>query len=144
MIINLLKNKVQKKFNNFSINYLEKVLSNLEEEEKYRTFEHFLEVQGIELESYISFSPEKLIDDYLQHIDVYFKNAELSLISITSEKRYLYLSLLMPLYTKKTLFTLIENLKDEIDFEKEMKVSLAVQIIKNVMSEMDFDFEDIH
>ena len=144
MITNLLKNKVQKKFNNFSINYLEEVLFDLEEDEKYRTFDYFLEAQGIDLESYISFSPEKLIDDYLKHIDVFFKNAELSLISITSEKHYLYLSLFMPLYTKKTLFTLIENLKDEIDLEKELKISLAVQIIKNAMSEMDFDFEDIH
>jgi|13_taG_2_1085334.scaffolds.fasta_scaffold00788_25 hypothetical protein len=144
MIKNLLKKKIEEKFNAFCIDYLEKVLFHLDEDQSFRTFQHFLEMQGIELDDYISFSPEKLIDDYIKHIDVFFKNAELSLISITSEKLYAFLSLIKPLYTKRILFKLIENLKDEIDIEKEIKVSLAIQLIKNTIVEMNFEEENIH
>jgi hypothetical protein len=144
MLKNFLKKTIQKKFNEFSLDFFQEIIEDLHDTKNQRTFDFFLSFQDIDLETYVLFSPEKLIDDYLNHICDYYNNAQSQMIALASEKHYIYTSLLVPDYTKRTLFTLRSQLQDLVNEEKEMFIATAVELIKVTMSNIDFEYEEIH
>jgi hypothetical protein len=144
MLKNFLKKTIQKKFNEFSLDFFQEIIEDLQDTKTQRTFNFFLSFQDIDLETYVLFSPEKLIDDYLNHICDYYNNAESLMVSLASEKFYIYASLVVPDYTKQTLFTLRSELKDLINEEKEMFIAGAVEVIKVTLANTDFEYEEVH
>lgn len=140
--------KLHKKLKN---NYIKKsheyymdIISSLEDTKKERNFSVFLNESGFDLETYISFSPQKLIEDYYDYISPFYKTAERDFLLLTSEPFHIFASIVSCNQTKVTLLYLNELINAYIQKDKEDLIKEASEIINQTMINMSFEDEDIH
>lgn len=137
-------NKFKKKYVNTTHAYYRDILSSLEDTSRERQFEYFLEDKEIDLELYVSFSPEKLLQDYFDYIDPFFKTAKRDLLLISSENIHICASVISPNQAKTTFLYLNQLLDTKILEEKEELMLYASVTINNVLASNPPQMEEVH
>lgn len=137
-------NKFKKQYVNTTHAYYRDVLSSLEDTSKERQFEYFLEDKEIDLELYVSFSPEKLLQDYFDYIDPFFKTAKKDLLLISSECIHICALIISPNQAKTTFLYLNQLLDAQILKEKEELMICASVTINNILASNPQQIEKVH
>lgn len=145
-MIKSIKNKIQKNFLKKASLYNFGAIQTFKDTKKYRTFEYFLTSKNVEFKTYVIFSPEKLIQDYIHYINLHYHEAEDELILLSAEPFYIYTSIFLINFPKKTLLKFRTQLKTIINQEREQLIFLAIQKIQQVIEDFNLDIteEQVH
>lgn len=143
-MLNKIINKFKRKYVDTTHAYYQNVLSSLVDTSQERKFEYFLEDNDIDLELYVSYSPEKLLQDYFNYIDPFYKTAKTDLLLISSENIHIFASVILPAQAKTTFIYLNHLLDTKILEEKEELMLYASVTINNVLASNPPQEEEIH
>ena len=143
-MLNKLVHKFRKKYVTVTHAYYQEILSSLDDTSSEREFEYFLEEKNIDLELYVLFSPEKLLQDYFNFIDPFFKTAKTDLLLISSENIHIFASITFPNQAKTTFLYLNQLLDAKILEEKEQLMLYASITINNILAANPPQIEEVH
>lgn len=139
-----LHKKIKDNYIKKSHEYYMDIICSLDDTKKERDFFVFLNESGFDLETYISFSPQKLIEDYYDYISPFYKTAERDFLLLTSEPFHIFTSIVSCNQTKVTLLYLNELINAHIQKDKEDLIYKASEIINKKMTNMSFEDESMH
>ena len=133
MLTNI-KNKFKKEYMRQTHLYYQEIIASLQDTSKERSFSYYIEENQIDLETYVSFSPENLLEEYFQYIDPFFKTAKDDLLLMTGERIHLIASIFIPSQTQSTYLYLNRLLDEKIIQEKEALMIEASVVINNILA----------
>lgn len=145
-MIRSIKTRIERSFIKKASLYNFGAVQTFKDTKKYRTFEYFLTSKEINLETYIVFSPEKLIQDYIHYINLHYHEAEDELILLSAEPFYIYTSILLINFPKKVLLKYRTELKNIINEERNQLIFKAIEQIQKVIEDFNLDIteEEVH
>jgi len=145
-MIRSIKTRIERSFIKKASLYNFGAVQTFKDTKKYRTFEYFLNSKQINLETYIVFSPEKLIQDYIHYINLHYHEAEDELILLSAEPFYIYTSILLINFPKKVLLKYRTELKNIINEERNQLIFKAIEQIQKVIEDFNLDIteEEVH
>jgi hypothetical protein len=143
-MLKIILNKTKRNFLRKSSLHFQKSAQTLSDTKIERSLPYFLELKSISLDTYMLFSPDKFVEDYIDYLNLHYKEAEEDFICITFERFYIVSLLLFPKLAKKTLLTLKARLANLIKEDREMFLTIALKIAQEEYENLEFKIEKVH
>lgn len=143
-MLKIILNKTKRSFLRKCSLHFQKSVQTLSDTKLQRSLPYFLEIKEISLDTYMLFSPDKFVEDYIDYLNLHYKEAEEDFICITFERFYIICSILFPKLTKNTFLKLKSRLTNMIQEDREMFLTIALKLAQEEYEKLEIKIEKVH